>query len=35
MTLIFITIGTISFISIAVRILTRPAHKETSPVSIK
>ncbi len=35
MTLAFITIGTISFIGIAVRLITRHAHKETSPVSIK
>ena len=35
MTLTFITIGTISFIAIAARLVTRLAHKETSPVSIK
>ncbi len=30
MTLAFITIGIISFIGIAVRLITRLAHKETS-----
>ena len=35
MTLAFITIGTISFISITARLVIKLAHKETSPVSIK
>ena len=35
MTLTFITIGILGFIGITVRFVTRLAHKETSPASIK